>query len=100
MTNFSPQEMDEIHRLTLVLGDHMREAKLNDLFEDFKKWKRGDLGFSDLDRRIRAYSQRSLQGNDPVLSIADALAENRLNRSEVSDHLYNKIEIVVRLMKN
>ncbi|MBN2628003.1 MAG: hypothetical protein JXA95_15150 [Spirochaetales bacterium] len=102
MENFSPEMQEEIHHLTVRLGDRDRENQLLDLEKAFRQWKKGTLGFSELDHMLISYGHRksNMAHGDPIVTIADALAEGTLTRSDVSDALYNRIEIVVRLMKN
>ncbi len=102
MENFTPQMQEEIHSLMDRLGLDERESYLKDLEKAFRQWKKGTLGFTELDGMLLAYGHRrnSLVHTDPVVTIADALAEGKLSREEISDGLYNRIEIVVRLMKN
>ena len=102
MKDFSQEEQDEIHRLMVQLGDDERENYLLKLEKAFRAWKRGTMSFSELDRLLMNYSHiKASQGHtDPVLMIADAIAEGKLDRALISDTLYNHIEIVVRLMKN
>ena len=102
MKSYTPEEQDEIERLMSYLGDNEREVYLKDLEKAFRGWKRGTVAFHDLDRMLLNYShiRGSKDHGDPILVIADALAEGRLERGQISDTLYNRIEIVVRLMKN
>ncbi|MDC7221414.1 MAG: hypothetical protein PQJ59_15875 [Spirochaetales bacterium] len=102
MKNYSPAEEDEIHRLMARLGDDEREKYLLTLEKAFRAWKKGNVSFTELDSLLMRYSQikvHQVQG-DPILTISDALAEGRLDRDQISDELYNRIEIVVRLMKH
>lgn len=102
MKNFTPEQLNEMHSLMAQLGGDELELRLSDLEKGFRQWKKGTLSFSEIDAMITEYShfKGSRIHTDPVVTIADALAENRLNRNMISDELFKKIEIVVRLMKN
>ncbi len=102
MKSYTLEEQDEIERLMAFLGDNERGEYLKELEKAFRGWKKGTVTFHDLDRMLLRYGQirGSRDHGDPVLMIADALAEGRLERDQISDVLYNRIEIVVRLMKN
>jgi hypothetical protein len=102
MESFSSEMQEEIHNLMVRLGDRDRENQIHDLEKAFRQWKKGTLGFNELDHMLVNYGHRknNMAHGDPVVTIADALAEGTLRRGDVSDSLYDRIEIVVRLMKN
>jgi hypothetical protein len=102
MKNFTPEQLDEMHSLMSRLGSDELEQKLVNLEKAFKQWKKGSLKFTEIDHMILEYChfRETRNHTDPVVTIADAIAENRLQRDMISDELFKKIEIVVRLMKN
>jgi hypothetical protein len=102
MKKYSPEEENEIHNLMTRLGNDERENYLVALEKAFRGWKRGTISFVELDGMLMNYGHIKVNQDhgDPVISIADALAEGKLERSSISDTLYERIEIVVRLMKN
>lgn len=102
MKDFTSSQIDEMHLLMTRLGEDRMEESLKTLEKAFRQWKKGTMSFSEIDGLIVSYShiKESQVHTDPVVTIADALAERKLERDMISDDLYNKIEIVVRLMKN
>ena len=98
---YNPEVRKELKRLTDIATERDSESRLRQLAALLDDWRDGKVGPNDALQAVRSFPVDSsgswLEGSDPGMPVAHAVARGLIKREEVPPATWAAIEILVTL---